>query len=84
MTKQTEQGVPVYVMKLDPQAQVKNFVSMEVWLKVSDQSPVRLITTDRTGSTATYLITNMQANPPLTDADFKFVTPKGAEEIDMR
>lgn len=84
MTKQTQQGIAIYVMKLDPTGQVKGFTGMEVWLKVSDQTPIRLTTTDRTGTTATYDISDLTPNPPLKDADFKFVTPEGVEEIDMR
>lgn len=78
------EGVPVHVMKLDPQGQVKQFTGMTVWLKHSDQTPMRLETIDKGGGMMVYKISNLRRNPPLKDADFRFVTPPGVEEMDMR
>lgn len=78
------EGVPVHVMRLDPVGQVKQFTAMSVWLKVSDQTPMRLETMDKTGGMVIYRISNLRRNPPLGDADFRFSAPAGVEEIDMR
>jgi len=84
MTRITADGIPVYALKLDPAGQVKSFVSMEVWLRQSDETPVKIVTVDRTGTSTTYHISNLQKNSVTTDADFRFETPKGVEEVDMR
>jgi outer membrane lipoprotein-sorting protein len=63
---------------------VKSIVSMEVWLKDSDQTPVKVVTVDKTGSSMIYQVSNLRKNPSLGDKDFHFSAPAGAEEIDMR
>jgi outer membrane lipoprotein-sorting protein len=78
------EGVPVHAMVLDPKGQVKQFTAMTVWLKVKDQTPMRLQMTDRTGAMMIYKIANLRKDPPLKDADFHFVVPTGVEELDMR
>ena len=80
----TDNNEPLQIIQLDPKGQVKGFTAMEVWLKKSDLTPVRLITTDNTGTISIYRITNLLANPPLQDKDFRFQAPEGVEEIDMR
>jgi len=74
----------LHIIKLDPQGQVKGFTSMEVWLKASDLTPLRLITVDRTGTTALYRISELRENPPLQEKDFQFKATPDVEEIDMR
>jgi outer membrane lipoprotein carrier protein len=84
LSKGVFQGVPVHIIQLDPKGQVKAFTAMEVWLKESDQTPVKIVTTDKTGSTTLYEITNLRKDPNLGDSAFRFVATKDVEEIDMR
>ncbi|HSQ42841.1 MAG TPA: outer membrane lipoprotein carrier protein LolA [Fibrobacteraceae bacterium] len=78
------QGVPVHILELDASQQIKSLTSMEVWLKDSDQTPVKLITVDKTGSSVIYSISNLRKNSTLNDQTFQFQAPAGVEEIDMR
>lgn len=82
--KASFQGVPVHTVALDPTGQVKGFKSMSVWLKESDQTPVRIETLDNTGSTSIYEITKLRKNPDLGKDPFRYTPSADVEEIDMR
>jgi outer membrane lipoprotein carrier protein len=82
--KKTHNGKAVYLLKLDPKNQIKSMTAMEVWLLASDYSPVRLKTTDVSGNTSWYEISNMARDIKVSDSDYEFKTPAGVEEIDMR
>lgn len=77
-------GQATYRLLLDPTNYIRSFTAMEVWLKTTDHSPVRLKTVDVSGNISWYEITNLRRDPPVKESDFVFVLPAGVEEIDMR
>ena len=80
---QTWNGKTVHALSLNPDKYKEQFKSMEVWLLPADCSPVRLHTIDDFGNDTWYSIKNLNKGK-FSDKDFKFIAPKGTDEIDMR
>lgn len=77
-------GKDVYVLKLSPEQYKDQFVEMEVWLSKKDFSPVRLFTIDVMGNSTWYDVSQWKVEKNVQLDRFKFTTPKGIDEIDMR
>lgn len=77
-------GKDVYVLKLSPEQYKDQFVEMEVWLSKKDFSPVRLFTIDVMGNSTWYDVSQWKVEKNVQLDRFKFKTPKGIDEIDMR
>ncbi|MCL2100306.1 MAG: outer-membrane lipoprotein carrier protein LolA [Fibromonadales bacterium] len=81
--KELWKGKSVHVLSLNPDKYKDQFKSMEVWLSQSDCSPVRLFTKDNFSNDIWYSIENLSKGK-FSEKDFKFKSPPGTDEIDMR
>ena len=84
LKKDSWKSASVYVLTLDPSKYGKDFTAMEVWLSALDYSPVRLSTTDPMGNVTWYDISNIRKMQKVADAEFKYKSVKGVDEVDMR
>jgi outer membrane lipoprotein carrier protein len=73
----------VNAVSLNPDKYKDQFKAMEVWLFPTDCSPVRLHTIDNFGNDTWYSIENLNKGK-FAEREFKFKTPSGVDEIDMR
>jgi len=73
----------VNAVSLNPSKYKDQFKAMEVWLSPADCSPVRLHTIDNFGNDTWYSIDNLSKGK-FSDKEFKFNSPAGVDEIDMR
>jgi len=73
----------VNAVSLNPSKYKDQFKAMEVWLSPADCSPVRLHTIDNFGNDTWYSIDNLSKGK-FSDKEFKFKSPAGVDEIDMR
>jgi len=73
----------VNAVNLNPSKYKDQFKAMEVWLSPADCSPVRLHTIDNFGNDTWYSIDNLTKGK-FADKEFKFNSPAGVDEIDMR
>ncbi|MDR3000723.1 MAG: outer-membrane lipoprotein carrier protein LolA [Fibromonadaceae bacterium] len=76
-------GRSVHVLNLNPDKYKDQFRAMEVWLSPNDCSPVRLFTKDNFNNDVWYSVENLSKGK-FTEKDFKFKSPPGTDEIDMR
>lgn len=77
-------GKKVYVLTLSPEQYADQFVEMEVWLSQKDFSPVRLYTVDVMKNSTWYDVSEWKTLKNVKPENFKFKTPAGIDEIDMR
>jgi outer membrane lipoprotein carrier protein len=81
--KEFWKGKNVHSLNLNPNKYKDQFKAMEVWLLPTDCSPVRLHTIDNFGNDTWYSIENLNKGK-FSEKEFKFNTPSGVDEIDMR
>jgi len=81
--KELWKGKNVHALSLNPSKYKDQFKAMEVWLLPTDCSPVRLHTIDNFSNDTWYSIENLNKGK-FSEKEFKFNTPSGVDEIDMR
>ena len=72
------------MLTLSPEQYADQFVEMEVWLSQKDFSPVRLYTVDVMKNSTWYDVSEWKTLKNVKPENFKFKTPAGIDEIDMR
>ncbi len=84
VTPQTVRGQRHYTLTLTPKSDDEFFDQVKVTMRDADAVVTRLELSDINGTQMRYELRNVQFNPTLSAAQFRFTPPRGAEVVDLR
>ncbi len=84
LADQKVNGTDCFQMKFTPKSGDAVMKETLIWIRKSDNMPIRLSLLDQNNTRTLITLDNVQKNPAINAATFSFSAPKGVQVVDLR